>query len=111
MECYHLKQMLFIDKELYVCRREKDKDNSWDILLDLPGNIRIEERKKSFKQKLYDYLVKAKAFEGPGKNNSCIPLHKFPFEEQIQENNQVVVQKQQREAEVLTQLERAKQAR
>ena len=96
MELYHLKQILFIDKDLYVCKREKDKDNNWDILVDLPENIKIEERKKSFKEKLYHYLVKSKAFEGPSRNNIHIPLYKFPFEEKIEENNQVVVQKQQR---------------
>jgi len=36
MDLYHLKQILFIDKDLYVCTREKDKDNAWDVLVDLP---------------------------------------------------------------------------
>lgn len=36
MDLYHLKQILFIDQELYVCTREKDKDSNWDILIDLP---------------------------------------------------------------------------
>ena len=47
---------------MYICKREKDKDNSWDILIDLPEKVKIEERKKSFKEKLYNYLLKSKAF-------------------------------------------------
>ena len=38
MELQQLKQILFIDKSIYLYSREKDKDQSFDILLDLPSN-------------------------------------------------------------------------
>jgi hypothetical protein len=49
MESYHLKQILYIDSSLYICTREKDKEQSYDVLLDLPQDIDINLRKLSFK--------------------------------------------------------------
>ena len=108
MDLYHLKQILFIDQQLYVCTREKDKDNNWDVLIDLPQMGKLDERKRRFKEKLYLYLHRNKAFQGPNKNNICVPLYKFDFEEKIEQHNQALTQKQQKQAENLHQLEQVK---
>jgi hypothetical protein len=38
MELHHLRQILFIDPALYTCTREKVRDHSHDILIDLPSS-------------------------------------------------------------------------
>lgn len=35
---------MFIDPKLYICTRDKDKDNNYDILIDLPPNIPTTRR-------------------------------------------------------------------
>lgn len=62
MELQHLKQILFIDRTMYTYSREKDKDQSYDILLDLPANADLNLRKNHFKEQLYQYLISEDAF-------------------------------------------------
>lgn len=80
VELQHLKQILFITPSLYLCSREKDKDNCPDILLDLPPNPDLLQRKNSFKEALYHYLLSQHAFDKTKKRYFSIPLFKFPFE-------------------------------
>ncbi len=41
----HIKQILFIDQNIYISTRDKDKDYCYDILIDLPSNSNITKRK------------------------------------------------------------------
>lgn len=52
---------MFIDPKLYICTRDKDKDNSFDLLIDLPPNDLVT-RRSDFKEKMYKYLLSQNAF-------------------------------------------------
>jgi len=62
---------------LYICNREKDKDHIWDILIDLPPNADLIERKREFKEKLYRFIIKNKVMETEEKQKIVIPFFKF----------------------------------
>lgn len=81
MDLYQFKQILYIDNDLYICSREKDKDHNLDILVDIPNNSDVIARKLQFKQKLYNYLQTQGAFRMNQINFISVPLYKFPFEE------------------------------
>lgn len=108
MELQHLKQILFIDRTMYTYSREKDKDQSYDILLDLPANGDLNLRKNHFKEQLYQYLISEDAFEKGKKKYFSIPLFKFPFEEEIEYQNEMLLSKREEEL-AFAQQEEAKQ--
>jgi len=83
VEVSHLKQILFIDSQLYICNNERSRDLTLDILIDIPSVSDIPSRKASFRQKLFEYLQGKGAFEAGHKNNVPIPMIKFDFEEKI----------------------------
>jgi hypothetical protein len=70
-----------------------------DILVDLPSDSDLQTRKIEFKQKLHAYLDKAGAFAGRRLGNVRIPLHKFDFEEKIEQSNQKVLVRQLKESQ------------
>lgn len=70
-----------------------------DILVDLPSDSDLQTRKIEFKQKLHAYLDKAGAFTGRRLGNMRIPLHKFDFEEKIEQSNQKVLVRQLKESQ------------
>lgn len=91
VELQQLKQILFLDSTLYSFSRDKDKDHSYDILLDLPPSPDLNQRKNQFKEHLYHYLLSQDAFEKGRKKHFSIPLFKFPFEEEIEYQNGILL--------------------
>ncbi len=55
MDLLHLKQILFIDSTLYICSRERVRDHSYDVLLDLPSTD-ILGRRVEFREKMVQYV-------------------------------------------------------
>lgn len=53
LDLTHIKQLLFIDPKIYQYFWQKDKNNINDILLALPHNAELPQRKNEFKEKLY----------------------------------------------------------
>lgn len=76
IEVAHIRQMLFLDISLYKIVRAKNKESSYDLLIDLPLEADLPRRRDNFKKALYSFV------KNQPESNSPVPIPqcKFLFE-------------------------------
>lgn len=53
LQLEHLKQILYLIPDFYVYTEKRDENRKFDLLIALPESSDLEERKRSFRKRLY----------------------------------------------------------